>query len=1512
MRALNVSPELGNIIEPLPRLKGIYTLQLRLPSTRYQNSNSVRLGLRCADALVPVSVTPPLGLESTPVTVPLPDVRAEVRAEVAAPLPAPPTTPSAPPATPEASTQVDSLPEAADITFSLSRDLAPTNLLVCQESEVVFRVENTGGAAADYDLVETLPIGLSSADALSWTGILNPGEVAEHSYRVRLDAGAAPALSLRAELKAGQVVATDSALLRRADVITSLAAANEPVSVGDLFTVTGSVGNPLARPVTLTLGAEGSRRLELVDGPKTLTLEPNETREVVYTFRALAAGGALMQLTPFACADVAAGTTARAQVQIEEATAADVISVPVRQITTVEIDLSIYNVPVLESMVLLEHLPENAELVAGSSRVDGQPIEPSRVQNTLVFELPQRSASVVSFEVEHVGPLVLGDHTSLIALTPEPEVLRGRADALQLFEQAERVVPVARERVGAVILSPVDNSSLSERDRVSVSVDTPLQSQVRLFVNDTELGSDTLGERVYDPNTNRQTFEYVGVPLNEGPNVLRLESTLDGEILTDQVTVYFAGAAVDFSVAARTALLADSAENLELDLTLQDAYGQAPLDGLVTFELIGASFAGQDASSERSGLQLRFEEGVARLELDPITEAGELNIRLLLPGGVVEKTLSVESNLRPWLATGVASAGLSYDGNLNFGVSVDAFARGRVFSDALLTLGLSQPGLSQPGSRLGERENSFDQFGLPGSSGARLFETRSRQGVFARLERGLDYIQYGDFNTEFAGSLLEPGRTYTGLSGFYQRNIDEDFGISLRAYAAFESVAGLVNTDLDSDGSSIRFLPDAPIEPTSLRLEIVKKDDLSIVIEDDQDELTRRLEPNLDFRVDAEVGLVELYRPVPIEDAAGNRYVLRLSYRLPEEGGQRALQYGVQSEASLGDVNVRLGAVVERLGSTSSRVVATGVALDGETVDADVELAYGSSGDAGGVALSARVRFEEDNLSAEASYRYQGQGYRSPNVTTGDGAGQAANARVAYEFTPDVSATLSGELISNADDVDYSLDAFASLSGQTGSGQTEAAEGDVALGYDAQFGLNLADEGLRPLSGATFYNLGGWQGSRFGVLHRQSLSGNASSVTEFGVALPILSNLNLILTDELVWGQSNALLVGLESDLNTRTRLSAQYELPGGSSSVGGSLRLGAETSLPVSDTVSIELGAERVQRFGLSSDTAVRVAALYDTRELDSSLKYELGFSNERFKQSLSANLNAALSDRFYAGLNGLYILDAGTTGYSFGVDAAYRGTRWTWLATNEAVFGRLAPEGAQVTGDSRLSYLLNERVDVRSGYAYDWRVGTSYLDVLSLGVNAQVWDGGAVLAQGRYFRDWTSSEDAFGLGLELSQNLGCGVYGVGGYNLGGPDANASEAYAGIYGGNGAFIRLDVVFDEQWRCDAASIDAVVWADVNADGVRGENEAGVPGVRIELFNTQGERVAETLSDIDGRYRFSNLDPERYFVRVTPTPGYSYSQADAFVAADGYSLPFVLTAGQTLDASFGLVPVGATP
>ncbi|MBE5789550.1 MAG: hypothetical protein E7325_07870 [Clostridiales bacterium] len=60
------------------------------------------------------------------------------------------------------------------------------------------------------------------------------------------------------------------------------------------------------------------------------------------------------------------------------------------------------------------------------------------------------------------------------------------------------------------------------------------------------------------------------------------------------------------------------------------------------------------------------------------------------------------------------------------------------------------------------------------------------------------------------------------------------------------------------------------------------------------------------------------------------------------------------------------------------------------------------------------------------------------------------------------------------------------------------------------------------------------------------------------------------------------------------------------------------------------------------------------------------------------------------------------------------------------------------------------------------------------------------------------------------------------------------------------------------------------WLDLNGDGLQGMGEAGVPGVRIELLRN-GEPVASTVSDAYGFYRFTEVYPAVYTLRVTPPP-----------------------------------------
>ena len=62
------------------------------------------------------------------------------------------------------------------------------------------------------------------------------------------------------------------------------------------------------------------------------------------------------------------------------------------------------------------------------------------------------------------------------------------------------------------------------------------------------------------------------------------------------------------------------------------------------------------------------------------------------------------------------------------------------------------------------------------------------------------------------------------------------------------------------------------------------------------------------------------------------------------------------------------------------------------------------------------------------------------------------------------------------------------------------------------------------------------------------------------------------------------------------------------------------------------------------------------------------------------------------------------------------------------------------------------------------------------------------------------------------------------------------------------------------------SLGDLVWLDVNANGLQDSGEGGIPGVKIELMR-DGEVVAETVSDQYGFYRFTDVYPATYTLRV---------------------------------------------
>ena len=75
----------------------------------------------------------------------------------------------------------------------------------------------------------------------------------------------------------------------------------------------------------------------------------------------------------------------------------------------------------------------------------------------------------------------------------------------------------------------------------------------------------------------------------------------------------------------------------------------------------------------------------------------------------------------------------------------------------------------------------------------------------------------------------------------------------------------------------------------------------------------------------------------------------------------------------------------------------------------------------------------------------------------------------------------------------------------------------------------------------------------------------------------------------------------------------------------------------------------------------------------------------------------------------------------------------------------------------------------------------------------------------------------------------------------------------------------------------ASSISDLVWNDVNGNGIQDSNETGIEGVGVKLFNSSGTELANTVTDISGKYIFANLAPGDYYLEFTPPSGYKFTQ-----------------------------------
>lgn len=99
------------------------------------------------------------------------------------------------------------------------------------------------------------------------------------------------------------------------------------------------------------------------------------------------------------------------------------------------------------------------------------------------------------------------------------------------------------------------------------------------------------------------------------------------------------------------------------------------------------------------------------------------------------------------------------------------------------------------------------------------------------------------------------------------------------------------------------------------------------------------------------------------------------------------------------------------------------------------------------------------------------------------------------------------------------------------------------------------------------------------------------------------------------------------------------------------------------------------------------------------------------------------------------------------------------------------------------------------------------------------------------------------------------------------------------------------------------AVGDVVWIDADRDGVQGDDEPPLAGVRVTLYDGDGAEVDDTTTDEQGRYLFDNLPAGDYRITFTLTPEqnrlYQFTQVDAESGDDTVDSDADPATGQTV-------------
>jgi uncharacterized repeat protein (TIGR01451 family) len=490
------------------------------------------------------------------------------------------------------------------------------------------------------------------------------------------------------------------------------------------------------------------------------------------------------------------------------------------------------------------------------------------------------------------------------------------------------------------ILSPEDGHAYLTRDQISVTVSAHLAATFELYVNDTVVPKQSIGRKDFAISQRLATYEYVGVPLQPGANVLRFTVRNPGEPQPREmtVTVYRADtpAAVRCTVTPE-GLTADGKTEPVIAVSLVDAHGLLTGHGaVVTVSLDRGEILSPDLYPMEPGHQVQLRLGVGQVRLSAATEATTRRLTVRAGALTADYDVVYKPYLRDWIVNGVVGTTVAQErangtSTPSGGTDTSAtesnrlafFAKGRLPWAMGLTTSYDSS-RSNRQSQLFRELDPLRDYPVYGDESEQDYEAKTRDELYVKLEKDQSYLLWGDYDTGLDQTRLAAyRRSFTGAKLHLEtRHLDADVFFSHNDQAQ-------VKVELPGRGvSGYYYLPDTNLLVNSESIVIETRDRF-------HPERVVKSEPRTrytDYTINYDRGRILFKRPVPSHDLDRNPVFIVIRY---EVDGFKAKEYPVYGgRAAIHDADRRF-----TLGATSIVEESLPHSYTLEGVDGTVELA---------------------------------------------------------------------------------------------------------------------------------------------------------------------------------------------------------------------------------------------------------------------------------------------------------------------------------------------------------------------------------------------------------------------------------------------------------------------------------------------------------------------------------------------------------------------------------------------